>query len=162
MKDLGTLGGNNSGAEAINAGGQVVGESDISGGTAYHAFLYTNGIMKDLGTLGGDDSTAYGINDVGQVVGFADIAGNYSRAFVYGNGTMQDLNSMISSSKWTLTDAMAINDNGWIVGYGTNPDGYTHAFLLTPIPEPSTFALLGIGAIGLTGWASRRRKRSKG
>jgi hypothetical protein len=29
----------------------------------------------------------------------------------------------------------------------------------TPTPEPSTFALLGMGAIGLLGWAWRRRQR---
>ena len=72
---------------------------------------------------------------------------------------MTDLNSLTSSSGWTLSDATAINDNGWIAGYGLNPTGQEHAFLLTPIPEPSAFVLLSINAISLLALASRRRKR---
>jgi hypothetical protein len=30
----------------------------------------------------------------------------------------------------------------------------------TPVPEPSAFALLGVAALGLMGWAWRRRKRA--
>jgi probable HAF family extracellular repeat protein len=56
MTDLGTLGGF-SGAEAINAAGQVVGWSDDVLGRQ-HAFLWEDGTMTDLGTLGGDGSAA--------------------------------------------------------------------------------------------------------
>ena len=36
--------------------------------------------------------------------------------------------------------ANAVNDSGQIVGYGTNPTGQTHAFLLTPLPQaPLTY-----------------------
>src|SRR5204863_4299935 len=40
--DLGTLGGTNSGAGAVNGSGQVVGESDTTGNTAAHAFSWTS------------------------------------------------------------------------------------------------------------------------
>ena len=71
---------------------------------------------------------------------------------------MTDLNSLISpSSGWTLTEAAAINGNGWIVGCGTNPSGQVDAFLLTPVPEPSALALLGAGVIGLVAYGWRRR-----
>ena len=67
---------------------------------------------------------------------------------------LQDLNGLIpTGSGWTLQYATAINDNGWIIGSGANPRGQTHAFLLTPTPEPSTFALLGIGAFSLIAYA---------
>jgi probable HAF family extracellular repeat protein len=47
---------------------------------------------------------------------------------------MVDLNTLIpTGSHWKLQDATAINVSGEIVGYGTAPDGQTHAFLLTPI-----------------------------
>ena len=44
-------------------------------------------------------------------------------------------------------DIYSINDDGWIVGYGINPDGDSHAYLLTP--EPATLLLLGISAVML-------------
>lgn len=158
VTDLGTLGGFNSVAFGINANGQVAGKADTSSGYS-HAFLYSSGKMTDLGTLPGYSSSfAQGINDGGQVVGRADTSSGTHHAFLYSTGTMTDLNNLIAtSSGWNLEYAYAINDPGQIVGYGTI-GGNTDVFLLTPIPEPSTFALLGIGVISLLGWAWRRRR----
>lgn len=50
--DLGTLGGLNSEATAINKSGLIVGNSQIASGYV-HAFLYSNNVMTDLGTLVG-------------------------------------------------------------------------------------------------------------
>jgi probable HAF family extracellular repeat protein len=70
MRDLGTLGGQNSTALAINSKSQIVGFSDLSQTGVTHAVLWTApNKMKDLGSLGGSNSTAQGINDSGQVVG---------------------------------------------------------------------------------------------
>jgi len=87
--DLGTLGGNESAANAVNSRGQVVGMAlnaigdpysffdfalcGSSSGTQTRAFLWDpdNG-MQDLGTLGtGTDAAAYFVNEAGQVAGFA-------------------------------------------------------------------------------------------
>ena len=74
---------------------------------------------------------------------------------------MQDLNNLIApTSGWTLEEANGINDLGQIVGGGYNSSGQWHAFLLTPIPEPSTFVLLAAGAVGLLGFAWRRRVKT--
>ena len=52
--DLGTLGGTSSVAAAVNARGQVVGDSATAGDVEGHAFSWTEaGGMIDLGTLGG-------------------------------------------------------------------------------------------------------------
>src|SRR5690349_3563659 len=64
--DLGTLGGANAYALAVNNKGQIVGGSTLANGQT-HAFLWTNGVMQDLGTLGGAYSEARGINDLGHV-----------------------------------------------------------------------------------------------
>ena len=74
---------------------------------------------------------------------------------------MSDLNNDISSgSGWTLDEATGINDKGQIVGYGTNPSGQSEAFLLTPVPEPSTLALGGMGMAAFWGWRRRSFRAS--
>ena len=139
----------------INNTGQIAGYAYNSAGY-WHGFLYSDGVIEDLGTLPGDKySMALGINDNGDIVGES---GGQDRAFLYSDGVLMSLNSLIPSSpRWILEDATAINDSGQIVGEGVNPDGYDHAFLLTPTPEPCTFALLGVGAIALAAYAWRRR-----
>jgi len=132
VTDLGTLGGATSTARGINAKGQVVGCADTASGHR-HAFLYDNGKMTDLGTLGGAQSWAKDINATGQVVGSANIASENRHAYVYSKGTMTDLNFLTDpASGWTLEEATAINDNGWIVAWGGSRDGKSRAFLLTP------------------------------
>ncbi len=70
---------------------------------------------------------------------------------------MIDLNDLIpSNSGWMLADAKAINDSGQIVGYGFDINGEQHAFLLTPIPEPSTLALLSLAFISFLAFAWRQ------
>ena len=70
MIHLGTLGGEQSVAYALNDRGQVVGLSMTAGGS-WHAFSWTREYgMIDLGTLGGE-SNASAVNAHGQVVGYS-------------------------------------------------------------------------------------------
>ena len=94
LTDLGTLGGSLSLGYAINASGQVVGESETPGDLTFHAFLYHGGVMTDLGTLGGTLSYAKALNDNGEIVGVSTLVNNTQRPFVYKNGVMADLNSL--------------------------------------------------------------------
>jgi probable HAF family extracellular repeat protein len=71
--DLGTLGGLNSEATAVNRRGQVVGDSAV-GPEPYqlHAVLWDEGEAIDLGTLdGGLSSQALDINRRGEIVGWS-------------------------------------------------------------------------------------------
>ncbi|MBP7937603.1 MAG: PEP-CTERM sorting domain-containing protein [Phycisphaerae bacterium] len=138
-------------ANAINENGYVVGSD------GQHAFLWDSmSGTHDLGDLpGGDDvSWANAINDAGQVVGAGTTAVG-QRAFLWDsvNG-MRDLNALLDAGGegWTLTEAWAVNDRGWIVGVGENPGGAGHAFLL--VPEPASLIMM---AVGLGGLARRRQ-----
>jgi probable HAF family extracellular repeat protein len=64
IKDLGTLGGISSNAEATD-GDTVVGGANTPSG-AFHAFAYNlaHGTMTDLGTLGGTNSRALNVSAV--------------------------------------------------------------------------------------------------
>lgn len=165
--NLGTLpGGSSSYALCINDIDQVAGAADDANGYR-HAFLYDgSGPIQDIGALSSEhESEANGINSYGHVVGWSYLTDGAplarvidSRAFLYNGNTMTDLNALIDSTLgWTLQHAMAINDTGQIVGYGINSAGTTHAFLLTPIPEPSTLALFSIGTMSLLAYARRYR-----
>jgi hypothetical protein len=61
----------------------------------------------------------------------------------------------------TRTLRFAINDAGEIVGYYWHVNGMNHAFIATPVPEPSSIALLDVGAAALVAWRRVRRDRSQ-
>ncbi len=114
-------------AAAINDNGEIVGESNRS------AFLYSGGKMRSLGAVPGYRwSRANAINTQGQIVGRATEPGD-GCAFVYRDGKMIDLNTLIPpNSGWKLTAAYGINDAGQIVGHG-KINSQSHGFLLTPV-----------------------------
>lgn len=111
LVDLGTLGGADSYAYAVNASGQVVGKAATADGTT-HAFLYSGGSMHDLGTFGGTESIARSINDKGQVVGDANLADGHAHAFLTTGGPLQDLGTLGGN----YSSAWDINNSGQIIG----------------------------------------------
>lgn len=81
----------------------------------------------------------------------------YQHIFLYGAGTMQDINSLIDpASRWILKEARDINESGQIVGWGLY-NGQTSAFLLTVVPVPAAAWLFGSGPIGLAGFTRKRK-----
>ncbi len=155
ITNLGTLnGGNYSYATGLNDKGQVVGYSTIAKpatstassllATTINAFMWNSATgLNNLGSLNPqDNSYATGLNENGQVVGYSyglDQGSYRYRAFMWDNGAMTDLNSLIDPALgWALNVANAVNDKGQIVGLGINAAGQSHAFLLTPPPVSPT------------------------
>jgi probable HAF family extracellular repeat protein len=91
---------------------------------------------------------ANGINDAGVVVGVFNF--DYedpfpNRGFIYRDGQSVDL-STLADGGWTIFEANAINDAGQIVGTGSSggQSGFRRPVLLTPVPEPASFAALAL------------------
>jgi probable HAF family extracellular repeat protein len=125
MNDLGVLQpGGHSNALAINAIGQITGTEGLSIPNLpliNHAFIYENGVMTSLGAPVNDDTVGKAINTWGQIVG-QSLKGNggWSTFLYTPKSGFLDLNSLLlSPSGWVLTDAIAINDAGQILGSGT-------------------------------------------
>ena len=124
IKNLGTLGGTNSRASAINNTGETVGWSEIRSGQR-HAFLYRAGVMHDLGALAGGRSEANAVNDAGTAVGFSTILSGDVRAVRWQGGVKKNLGTLGGRN----SVATGINDDGVIVGYSQTKTGASHAFV---------------------------------
>lgn len=146
-------------AWSINDSGQVVG---VSGS---HAFVWDEGHMRDLGVPAGfSASEATAINEAGQVVGYASRWGPLTHdtihAILWDGDRMVDLNAQLggAAADW-LIYPRDINDAGVIVGRALDSSRQSFAFMLTPIPEPGTPALLLAG--GVLVWRLRRRAAAR-
>jgi 6-phosphogluconolactonase len=128
--DVGMFEGYASQATAINDAGDIIGSGTPPTGTAI-GFVYRKGGFERLrGLEGGTSSLPSGINLGGDVVGSSSVgSGGANHAFVYHQGTVLDLNRLVSPTLPLLTGAAGINDKGQIVASGVNGTVY----VLTPI-----------------------------
>jgi probable HAF family extracellular repeat protein len=160
MTGLGNMGGPWSSALSVNDHGQVVGYLGMDPWSIPDelypttAFLYENGAMHVLGGAAPAwASLATDINNLGQVVGSFRPGPDGDHAFLYENGEMTDLNTLIDpASGWTITGAAAINDLQQIAARACRA-GVCQAVtldLVSAVPEPPMIALLAAGlALGL-------------
>jgi probable HAF family extracellular repeat protein len=148
--DLGTLGGNQSAAFAVNDRGQVAGFAlnavpdpfsmfyqafSSSNGTQTRAFLWDkNNGMQDLGTLGGNDALALFLNQRGQVAGtsYTNSTPNTTTGlptqdpFLWDGKTMLDLGTLGG----TNGGPTALNNRGQVIGLSNlSGDQSSHPFL---------------------------------
>ena len=134
ITDLGTLGGYESVAWAVNSSDQVAGcaanavpdDASLFGwGTQTRGFLYQNGGMQDLGTVGGPDACATLLNDSGQVTGFSYNDSFAIDVFLWTKGNMQDLGGLGG----TFGYPNYINNKGQVVGASNLAgDNRSHGF----------------------------------
>ena len=143
-------------AVAINNSGQVVVNNmntSIYKPKPEMITEWSNGRMSVLGLGSASD-----INDAGQVVGCTDSSNGYCQARLWSEGSVIDLSQLFPG--WIGTNATAINDAGQIVGVGINSLGQSESFLLSTIPEPSTWAMMLLGFAGVS-YAGYRRARGQ-
>jgi len=152
-------------ASDINDRGQVVGFTGDRYGIPGSAFLWDGGVTTLLGDplIG---SHALALNEYGQIVGSTVVNGGTgeTRATLWQGADRLDLNTLIDPEHleggWYLSSANDINESGWIVGTARQAGtGATCAFLLTPVPEPATAALLLLGIVSVGLWSRRRAHR---
>lgn len=140
----------------INNAGQIIGIANGSG----FITAANGGALSLLGTLGGNFTDPMGINDLGQVVGLSQTSAGIFNAFVTDlhTGTLTNLEILpaIMQAGWSGLTVAAINNLGQIAGTGTI-NGQQHAFFLTPVPEPGTYALM-LAGLSLLCMQARRRK----
>lgn len=120
-------GGSSSEPRAVSEHGAVVGAGLVpSPSPAYPlgvlaAFAWKRGSFTMLGTLPGYDmSQAKGVNSLGQVVGRSyGLNGNtnISRAFIWQNDSMTDLNDLVSPGLVTISSTSLVTDDGTIMAY---------------------------------------------
>jgi probable HAF family extracellular repeat protein len=152
IMDLGLLpnGDNDSTAVAINSFGQIVGSSGRTDPDTYESFyrpfLYSDGVMTAI-PVPSWEGYANDINDSGVVVGTMRAGGGFSKfhAWIYADGVVTNLNTLIPPSGIHLMSANAISNSGQIAGVAVDAQGRYHAFLLTPGVEenPVIYANMG-------------------
>jgi len=167
-------------ARGINDLGQIVGETMGPTGTR-QGFLWSNGASENLGTLTtGRNSEAYSINNSGDVVGTADVISSISfetnpitrqittitnyhnHAFLFSNGSIVDLNSLISTnSGWELNYAFGVNNSDQIVGWGSMDGGEHFRSFILEVPEPNSCAIVASATAAILIFRRWRRKRMR-
>ena len=177
MVGLGDLAGGifRSEALAVSADGSViVGQGNSANGT--EAFRWTQATgMVGLGDLPGGffGSSALGVSADGSVVVGQGNSANGSEAFIWNiSQGMRSLQEVLTNdyglnlTGWTLSEPTGISADGLsIVGFGTNPNGLTEAWIARldgqtdppnpSVPEPS--AILGLGLFSLVGFLIKKR-----
>lgn len=112
------------GIDWLNVGG-INNLGEITGNCAGLNFIWNAGVTTNIGSLSGNSNAPADINDAGQVVG----QGPFAHAFLYANGVMTDLGTLVPSGGYS--QALAINNFGQVVGWGLADvtTGEAHGFI---------------------------------
>jgi probable HAF family extracellular repeat protein len=142
--ELPGLGRTGNDAYAINDHGQAVGYVTSPDSTTIFPTVWLDGARgapTSLGILPGDGAAfATGINNRRQVVGSTFNSQGWSHGFIWQDGVLTDLNTLVpADANLFIIAASNVNERGQISGMATvmsGPDeGKIHAILLTPVNE---------------------------
>lgn len=146
ISDLGTLGGQNSGAFDINNAGTICGFAENALGEALPA-LWTGGSVGALPTLGGNLGAAWGLNNAGAAVGHAYVSSAAYHAALWDEHGVQDLGTLGG----LYSVAYDINDQGTAVGSAYDSTGRERACAWGPGGP------VGLGGVGGGQWTAARK-----
>jgi hypothetical protein len=140
------------------SGSNVVGcYLDASPTAAFEFNIATNTYTSFQNANGVNGTFAYGISG-------SDIVGAYTNAsyddngFLYNGTTWTTIDDPLANLSNGGTDITGISDNT-LVGFYYGSNGTEPGFFATAVPEPSTWALLGIFASGLMTFRQWRRTK---
>jgi hypothetical protein len=115
------------------------------------AFLWSpSSTLMSLGKLpGATSSFGADVNGSGAVVGWNEGGATGEEAFLWtAEDGMVSFNSLlVGAAGWQVQRARSINDLGYVVANAVGAEGQVHAVLLTPVPEPGTWALMLTGLL---------------
>lgn len=151
-------------AFGISNNGWVTGDArDPALGDEAFAWSATGGLLT-LGKLAGATSSfGADINSSGWAVGWNQGGAGGDEAYLWTQSDgMLSLNSLlVDAAGWTVQRARAINDAGYVVANAVAADGRVRAVLLTPVPEPGTWALVGAALLALVTRSARAPRKPR-
>lgn len=139
-------------AVAINNAGQITGWATARNGLSNRqAFVWADGKYQFISQI----STSVGIDGLGRVVGYDE---SLTMAMLWDGNETYKLTDLVGEEGWYFPLVGGINEAGQISAYGCRDDICEVLRLdpLSPVPEPSTYAMLLAGMALLT-CAARKR-----
>lgn len=153
-------------AQAINNAGQIViDKPQLWDGETGDVYVYKSGKYTNVNFFNG---TGLDINEKGWIVGgrgFFEpgIGLDCCEAALYRDGVSYHLENLLTTKAakdWNLQFAIGIDERGTIVGNGYLEGIGARAFIMTPVPEASTYSTMVAGLLAV-GYVARRNRRNK-
>ncbi|MEW6022023.1 MAG: PKD domain-containing protein [Pseudomonadota bacterium] len=124
VRDLGTFGGPDAIANALNDHGQVVGSASTGAPFVYHGFRWSRQTgLVDLNSAGATNSNANDINNKGHVTGTARFPGSTPPGGAYRWTPQTGMVNLGSLGPESSSSGLALNDAGTIVGESDEAQG---------------------------------------